>query len=318
MKYFLAGGGGFIGAELAHKLLREEVDCEIVIYDKLVHGNHLILDLFDNPRVKIYICDIKDLEQLIVAMENCDTVYHFASNADIAASISNPTIDFYEGTLLTQNILEAMRINKIKRIIYASGSGVYGDHKSNWMDEDISPMLPVSPYGASKLAGEALISAYCHMFDIQAFIFRFANVIGKNSTHGVILDFINKLKNNPKTLEILGNGHQSKSYIYIDDIINGIREAIQYADIWDSNPYNYYNIATLDYITVKKIADVICEEMELKDVEYIFTSNENKGWRGDIGTCRLNSDKLRSLGWKNKYTTVQAVRKSIREMLGKE
>jgi len=310
VKYFIAGGAGFIGSEMAHKLWNE--GHEIIIYDNLSSGNiKLVEDLIHKKRFYFYKADIKDLKTLTECMQGCDAILHFASNADIAKAISDPTIDFYEGTLLTQNILEAMRINGIKKIIYASGSGVYGDHKDKWMDEDTSPMLPVSPYGASKLAGEALISAYCHMFDMEGFIFRFANVIGKNSTHGIILDVINKLKNNSKDLELLGNGAQSKSYVYIDDIIDGILEAIQ----WDGN---YYNIATLDYITVKQIADIICEEMDLKNVKYHFTSTENKGWKGDIGICRLDSTKLRNLGWENKYTTEQAVRKSIREMLGKE
>jgi UDP-glucose 4-epimerase len=312
VKYFLAGGCGFILSSILHRLIKEEPQSEFVVYDNLSSGKlELLDDIKDNLRLKIIIGDVKDLPKLTESMKFCDTILHFCSNADIAKAISDPTIDFYEGTLLTQNILEAMRINDIKKIIYASGSGVYGDHKDKWMDEDTSPMLPVSPYGASKLAGEALISAYCHMFDIEGFIFRFANVIGKNSTHGIILDVINKLKNNSKDLELLGNGSQSKSYVYIDDIIDGIFEAIQ----WDGN---YYNIATLDYITVKQIADIICEEMNLKNVEYHFTSTENKGWKGDIGICRLDSTKLRNLGWENKYTTEQAVRKSIREMLGKE
>lgn len=314
MRYFLAGACGFIGSEMAKKLLQNEEN-EVVIYDNLSSGSlDLVKDIAGDKRVSIVIGDIKDLKKLTYSMLYCDAVYHFASNADIAKAMTDPTIDFYEGTLLTQNILEAMRRNGIKRIIYASGSGVYGDHKDKWMNEDMYPMLPVSPYGASKLAGEALISAYCHMFDMEGFIFRFANVIGKNSTHGVILDFINKLKINPENLEIWGNGEQSKSYIYVDDVISGILEAIQ----WTEKKYNYYNIATLDYITVKQIADIICEEMNLQNVKYRFTSNENKGWKGDIGICRLDSAKIRNLGWENNYTTQKAVRKSIREMLGKE
>jgi len=195
MRYFVAGGAGFIGSETCHRLARNP-DNHIVVYDNLSSGRYdLIKDLESNLNFIFVRGDIKDLKKLTEAMRYSDVVYHFASNADIAKAMADPTIDFYEGTLLTQNILEAMRINGVKKIIYASGSGVYGDHKDIWMNEDISPMIPVSPYGASKMAGEALISAYCHMFDMTGFVFRFANVIGKNSTHGAILDFINKLKN---------------------------------------------------------------------------------------------------------------------------
>ena len=312
MKYFIAGGAGFIGHHVVRRLLKERSGCEIIIYDNLSSGRlEFLNDVKDNPRLKIIIGDIKNLELLVESMKDVDCVWHFASNPNIAAAIENPTIDFYEGTLLTQNILEAMRINGVKKIIYASGSGVYGDAGEIEMDENYSPMLPISTYGASKLAGESLISSYCHMFDITGRIYRFANVIGSSPTHGVILSFIEKLKTNPNELEILGNGKQSKSYIYVEDIIDGILAT----ESVSKKQYDYFNVATQDYIEVNEIANIICEEMHLNNVEYKMTSNETRGWKGDIGICRFNTNKIRSYGWKNKYTTKEAIRLVVREII---
>jgi len=314
-RYFVCGGLGFIGHHVVKRLLKEQPDCEIVIYDNLSSGKlEFLEDVKDDSRLKIIIGDIKDLPKLIDSMKNIDTVWHFASNPNISAAITDPTIDFYEGTLLTQNILESMRINGVKKIIYASGSGVYGDAGETEMDENYSPMIPISTYGASKIAGESLISSYCHMFDIVGRVYRFANVIGSNPTHGVILAFIEKLKNNPKQLEILGNSKQSKSYIYVEDIIDGILAT----ESASKKQYDYFNIATQDYIEVNEIADIICEEMKLDNVEYHMTSNETRGWKGDIGVCRFDTNKIRSYGWGNKFTTREAVRKVTREILYNE
>jgi UDP-glucose 4-epimerase len=317
VKYFIAGGAGFIGSEMAHKLWND--GHEIIIYDNLSSGNiKLIEELIHKERFYFYKADIKDLKILTECMQGCDVVFHFASNADIAKAMSDPTIDFYEGTLLTQNILEAMRANGVKKIIYASGSGVYGRVGYEPIKEDIRSMQPVSTYGASKLAGEALISAYCWMFDIEAVVYRFANVIGKNSTHGVILDLINKLKNDSTTLEILGSGNQTKGYIYINDIINGILETEQRCD----KPFDYFNLSPDGLIGVRNIADIIVEEMRLEKPEYKYKTDtrsiDGGGWRGDVAWIRMDSGKARSYGWQPQHTTEQAVRKSIREMLGKE
>jgi len=201
MKYFIAGGAGFIGSTLVHKLLEKEPDAKIIIYDNLSTGRlSYIKDLNSNLNVEFILGNIRDLQFLTESMKGCDVVYHFASNADISKAMTDPTIDFWEGTYLTQNILEAMRINGIKKIIYASGSGIYGDH-GHFKIKERTPLRPVtSTYGASKLAGESLICAYSHMFDIQYRIYRFANVVGGNQTHGVVSDFIIRLKKNPLNL----------------------------------------------------------------------------------------------------------------------
>ena len=312
MKYFIAGGGGFIGSTLVHRLLHDFQDVEVIVFDNFSSGKYEFLkDVANDDRVQIIEGDIKDLPLLIESMKGSNIVVHLASNPDIAKAITDPSIDFWQGTYLTFNVLEAMRILGIEKIIYASGSGIFGDWGDTEIFEDQSPMLPISTYGASKLAGESLISAYSYMFDIQARIFRFANVIGPNATHGVIFDFINKLKINNGGLEILGSGNQKKSYIYVEDVL----DAIFSIGFKSGSRYEYYNIATLDTISVTEIANIVIQEMKLNNVEYVYTGKD-VGWRGDIKTVLMNSDKIRSItGWTNKYTTKEAVEKTVKELL---
>lgn len=310
MKYFIAGGAGFIGSEMAHKLWND--GHEIIIYDNLSSGNiKLIEDLIHKERFYFYKADIKNLKILTECMQGCDVVFHFASNADIAKAMLDPTIDFYEGALLTQNILEAMRLNKIKKIIYASGSGVFGETHKKVAHENYHPMIPVSTYGASKLYGEALISSYCNMFDMYGRVYRFANVVGKNQTHGCAFDFIKKLKDNSNELEILGNGKQIKGYIHVDDIINGILLTQD-----SKHQYDYFNLAPKARITVTEIANIVVEEMGLSNVKYKYSGDIS--WKGDVADIKMSANKAKKYGWNPKFTTQEAVTKSIREMLGKE
>lgn len=314
MKYFIAGGAGFIGSELAHKLLEKEPDAKIIIFDNLSNGRiKYITDLNSNPNVEFVLGDIKDLKVLILAMHGCDIVYHFASNADISKAMTDPTLDFWEGTYLTQNILEAMRVNGIKKIVYASGSGVYGNRGHTRLKES-DFLRPVnSTYGASKLAGESLISAYAYMFDMQAKIYRFANVVGKNQTHGVVSDFVKKIKENPDRLEVLGNGEQLKAYVHVDDIINGI--------FLTENANNYtvdvFNISTEMEISVKEIVDIVLEEAGLKGMTIVEYGEQKGGWKGDIPVVILSSSKLKLYGWMPKYSSREAIRKTAKEILNK-
>ncbi|NBJ02856.1 NAD-dependent epimerase/dehydratase family protein [Lachnospiraceae bacterium] len=310
MKYMIIGGAGFIGSHVTKKLFIEEPNAQIYVYDNLSSGKEEHLqEILDKKNLHIIKKDIKDLVSLTQALKGIDIVYSLASNPDISKSISQPDIDFWEGTYLINNVLEAMRKNNVKNLIYASGSGVYGDVGATVTDEDFSPMLPSSTYGASKLACEALICSYCKMFDMNAGAFRFANVVGPNQTHGVGYDFLNRLSENPKQLKILGNGKQSKSYIYIDDIVNALRTVEKKA----LYGYNYYNVATLDHITVTEIADTAVKIMGLQNVEYFYTGGD-RGWKGDVPIVRLNSQKIRNLGWNNQYTTQEAIEKSIKSM----
>jgi UDP-glucose 4-epimerase len=308
-KYFVAGGAGFIGSNIVKRLLAEDSSCEVVVYDNLSAGHLEYLDQ-NEKRLKIFVADIGDFKTLLKCMEGCDVVYHLASNPDIAKAIENPTIDFYQGTLLTQTILEAMRILGIKKILYASGSGVYGENQRVAFHENYSPMLPISTYGASKLAGEALICSYCSMFDMIGRSYRFANVVGKNQTHGVAYDFIRKLKKDPTTLEIWGNGTQTKAYIYVDDIIDAIF-------ITDKNckiKYDYFNVATQDYVTVNFIANIVSGQMNLTP-NFVYTGGD-RGFKGDVPVIMFNTLKIREFySWNNKFTSREAIQKSVKEML---
>ena len=311
MKIFIAGGAGFVGSNTAEFLLSDKEN-KIIIFDNFSSsGSRKNLAPFENNNfLKIIEGDIQNLDLLIKSMKGCERVYHYASNPDIAKSMTQPDLDFYQGTLLTQNILEAMRINNIKTIIYTSGSGIYGDQGEMPIGEDFAPMLPTSTYGASKLASESLISAYCFMFNMNAYVFRPANVVGNRQTHGVAYDFINKLKANPQKLEILGDGSQSKSYIYVKDLI----DAIHYVMECDQKIFNYYNVATDDYIDVKRIAEIVIEEMGLKNVSLLF-GPEKRGWKGDVPIVRFSLDKIHKLGWFAKMSSEEAVRRSVSEML---
>jgi UDP-glucose 4-epimerase len=310
MKYLVVGGAGFIGSHLVQQLL-DEPQAELSVFDNFSSGREWHLDdAARTPRLRIFRGQISDLPALKEAMQGHDHVYHFASNPDIAKAATQPDIDFWEGTYLTQNVLEAMRLTGVRRLTYASGSGVYGETGAVAVDEDFSPMRPISTYGASKLASEALICSYCHLFDMEALAFRFANVVGPRQTHGVAYDFVRRLLREPGRLTILGDGSQSKSYIHVDDVIAAMRLAA--AQPW--RKYDVYNAATEDYVTVREIADLVVTALGLRDVEYAFTGGD-RGWKGDVPLVRFNTQKIRAKGWRNRFTSTEALRESIASMI---
>ncbi len=310
MKAFVTGGAGFIGSNLVDALI--EKDYEITVYDNLSSGRKkFISQYFGKNGFKFIQGEISDVEKLKDVMRGSEYVFHFASNPDIARGMVETDLDLREGTILTYNVLEAMRVNNVRKILYPSGSGVYGDVGAVATAEDYGPLLPISMYGASKLACEAMISAFCHMFDMQVWIFRFANVVGGRQTHGVCLDFIRKLKKNPQQLEILGDGTQSKSYIHIKDCLEAMLFTMQEAN----EKVNIYNVATDDYLDVTSIANIVVEEMGLKSVQYKYTGGD-RGWKGDVPLVRFNLNKIHKLGWKARYTSSEAVRLSVKEILG--
>ncbi|MFN7135273.1 MAG: NAD-dependent epimerase/dehydratase family protein, partial [Myxococcales bacterium] len=222
-KFFIVGGAGFIGSHFTDKLLGDASIEKVTLFDNFSTGRewHYAHHKGD-ARLNVVRGDVKDLPVLEKAMAGHDVVIHLASNADIAKAVATPDIDFWEGTFLTNQVVEAMRKTGAKRLLYASGSGVYGDLGTAEAHEDWAPMLPISTYGASKLAGETLISAYCHMFEITACAFRFGNVVGPRQTHGVGFDFTRRLLEDPTRLPILGDGTQSKSYIHVFDIVRAV------------------------------------------------------------------------------------------------
>lgn len=311
-KILISGGAGFIGSHLTGRLLARPGVTQVVVYDNFTSGPRDYLDIYrGDGRLKVVEADLKDLDTLKSAMAGCDTVFHLAANPDISKAVTQPDIDFWQGTYLAQNVVEAMRVNGVKRIFYTSGSGVYGENAREEFRESYGPCFPISTYGASKLACEALICSYCHMFGIVGRAFRFANVVGPRQTHGVGYDFIRRLNSDPTQLRILGDGSQSKSYIHVDDIL----DAVFLAGEKGQGAYDIFNVATGDYITVKEIADLAVKVSKLdpKSVRYDFTGGD-RGWKGDVPIVRFNSDKIKSLGWTCKRTSAQAVHDSMAAM----
>lgn len=303
---FIAGGAGFIGSHLARELLRRH-DHEIVIFDNLSSGSvsHLA-GLQDDPRLRLVAADLEDLDKVVAAMRGADHVYLFAANPDVAAAVTDPAIDFWHGTYLTHNVIEAARITGVPRITYASGSGVYGDRASDYMDEDSGPLIPVSTYGASKLGCEAMLAAYAHMFGIHAVAFRFANVVGARQTHGVTYDFVRRLLDDGTRLRILGDGSQSKSYIHVEDVISAMLVVTDHG--WEG--FEVFNASSGDHVTVTQIAELVIERMGLGDVQYEYAGG-SRGWSGDVPVVRLRSGKLTSLGWRCHYNSTAALVASI-------
>ena len=303
---FIAGGAGFIGSHLTRELLRRS-DQEVVVFDNLVSGSAAHLDgLLENPRLRLVQADLRELETVVEAMCGSDHVYLFAANPDIAAAVENPSVDFWQGTYLTHNVIEAARINGVSRITYASGSGVYGDLGGREVDERFGPLIPVSTYGASKLGCEAMLAAYAHMFGIHSVVFRFANVVGARQTHGVTYDFVRHLLEDPERLRILGDGSQSKSYIHVSDVVSAM---LTLTDLgWEG--FDVFNAGTGDYLTVTEIANLVVERMGLPGVRYEYTGG-SRGWKGDVPIVRFASDKLLSLGWRCRHSSTEALLDSI-------
>jgi UDP-glucose 4-epimerase len=303
-RWFIVGGAGFIGGHFVDHLLSDAATTRVTVFDNFSSGRrwHLAAVL-DDPRLKVIDGEVVDDDALRSAIDGHDAVIHLASNPDIARALTEPDVDFVEGTLLTRCVLEAMRIAGVPRILYASGSGVYGDLGQLEAHEDYGPLIPASTYGASKLAGEALISAYAAMFGMTGCVFRFANVVGPRQTHGVGFDFARRLLADPTRLSILGDGLQSKSYIHVTDVIRAVLTAHERT----SEPFASYNVATSDYITVREIADITVALLGLESVNYEFTGG-SRGWKGDVPVVRLNSDRIRALGWQNRLDTRQALR----------
>jgi UDP-glucose 4-epimerase len=308
--WIIIGGAGFIGSHFTDRLLSDPNTTRVTLYDNFSSGRewHYAHHAADK-RLRVVREDVQDVGKLALAMFGHDCVIHLASNPDIARAATDPAIDFDQGTALTQNVLEAMRTSAVSRILYASGSGVYGDLGETEAHEDFGPLLPVSTYGASKLAGEALICSYAHMFGIQGCAFRFGNVVGARQTHGVGLDFLRQMLQDGSRLRILGDGRQSKSYVHVSDVV----EAVLLAHRESTKPYEVFNVATGDYITVREIAEIVAECTGNTGVCFEYTGGD-RGWKGDVPVVRLNTSRIRSLGWRCRRTSAEAIRASVMRM----
>jgi UDP-glucose 4-epimerase len=318
-KFFVVGGAGFIGSHFCDHLLGPGGARAVTLYDNFSSGRewHYAHHAGD-ARLRVVRGNVEDTAALAAAMDGHDVVIHLASNPDIARAAREPTIDFTQGTALTQSVVEAMRTTSAKRILYASGSGVYGDLGSHEAHEDHGPLIVASTYGASKLAGEALIASYAAMFDLTGCAFRFGNVVGPRQTHGVGFDFARRLLESAAAgdgkivLRILGDGSQSKSYIHVEDVVRAVMTAHEKT----KPPFQAYNVATGDYITVTDIATLAieCVGLPAGRVEREYTGG-NRGWKGDVPIVRLNTDRIQSLGWRCARGSRGALRDSMLAMI---
>jgi len=307
MKYFITGGAGFIGSHLADRLADGN---HVTVYDNLSLGKESHLSHHIGKKsFSLIKADLLDFDALKKAIAGHDAVFHLAATSDIRNN-KLTDIDLKKGTLATYNVLEAMRLNGIKKIVFSSTSSIYGEAKIKPTPEDYGPLLPISFYGASKLACEGLVSAFCHNFKMKSWIFRFANIAGDRGTHGVIVDFIRKLERNCGELEILGDGQQAKPYLYVKDCIDGMLYGFENSN----DEVNYFNLSSDGSTKVKTIAAVIVEELGLKGVEFKFTGT-TRGWPGDVPKVEMDTRKLAKLGWKCKLSSDESLRKAVRELL---
>lgn len=309
-RYFVTGGAGFIGAHLVNRLL-DTTAAEVVVYDNFSTGRRWPFGArINDRRLAIIESDAANLECLQSAMTGCHVVFHLAANSDIARAAEEPSVDFWNGLYLTHNVLEAMRRCGCKRILFSSGSGVYGDVPPVPLPEAWPNSIPISTYGASKLGSESLISAYSHLFGIQGTVLRFANVVGPHQTHGVAYDFIRRLLKDPRRLLIFGDGRQSKPYIFITDVL----DAFQLTEQKQHTAYEVFNVGTGDYLTVTQIAEIVAARMNLTGVIFEYTGGA-RGWKADVPVYRLQTDKIQKLGWRSRLTSSQAVAAAVEAML---
>ena len=309
MKAFVTGGAGFIGSHLVDKLI--ENGDNVTVYDNLSSGKKEFIEQhLDNDNFTLIEGDLLDIDTLKDSIKNHDVIYHIAANPFVRLGEKQTRLDLEQGAIATYNVLETMRQNNIKKIVFSSSSVVYAETPPIDIPENYGPTLPISLYGAGKLAGEGLISAFCGTFDLQAWLFRFANVVGIRGTHGVIVDFIDKLNKNPKELEILGDGRQQKPYLHVKDLVDGIIFGFKHSN----DQINLFNLGVNSNTTVTRIAEMVVEEMNLKNVEFKYTGGK-RGWPGDVPRFQLATDKMKKLGWKAHLSSDDAVRKAIREIL---
>jgi UDP-glucose 4-epimerase len=304
----ITGGAGFIGSHLTERLLKEGY--RVTILDNFSSGDlKNIKPFMDNSSLTTIKEDLKAPSGLNQIIKEYKIIFHLAANPEVKVGETNPQIHFEENILTTFNLLKAIQKSNVpKTVIFTSTSTVYGEASQIPTPENYGPLIPISTYGASKLASEALITSYAHTYNHRALILRLANIIGPKSNHGVLIDFIKKIVKNPKQLEILGDGRQEKSYLYIEDCIEAITHLTN--KFYKSKKrVDVYNIGSMDRITVKEIAKIVADEMETPNIKFKFTGGVDggRGWKGDVKKMQLSINKLVKTGWKPKYTSKQAV-----------
>ncbi len=312
-KMIVTGGAGFIGSHLVDYLMK--ANYEVIVIDNLSSGRMENIERWlSNERFTFHKLDLVNFDDILDVFSGVDVVFHYAANSEVRIGSQRPDEIWRNNLVTTYNVLEAMRLKNVKYIVFASSSTVYGD-QVNIPTPESSKLEPISIYGASKLAGEALISGYSHTFKIKALILRYANIIGSRLRHGVIYDFIMKLKKNPNRLEILGDGTQRKSYLHISDAVEATMFAFE-KFVASGKLVEVFNVGNEDWITVKEIAEIVSSTMGLKP-EFYFTGGVEggRGWVGDVKLMLLDITKLRKMGWKPKLNSRGAIEKATKEIL---
>lgn len=306
MKVLVAGGAGFIGSHLIDALIDDGND--VVCVDNFFIGTkENIKHLQNNEKFKFYEQDLTEFEAVdkIFKNEKFDYVFHLAANSDIQASAQNPIIEYKNTYTTTFILLECMRINNVTKFFFASTSAVYGEKEGEKVGEETTVLKPISYYGGAKLGSEAIISSYTYMNDFSTLIFRFPNVIGPRLTHGVIFDFMKRLKEDPSHLKILGDGRQSKPYIYVRDLVDAI---MKFKNI--DKGITLYNVGVETQTSVTRIAKIVTEKMGLKGIPLEYTGGRG-GWKGDVPVFAYNLEKIHKAGWYATYSSDEAVAKTV-------
>lgn len=306
----ITGGAGFIGSHLVDELIDEN---RITVLDNLSTGQRDCIGCHQsNPDFKFIESDLRDKKSLDNLLKDIDVVFHLAGNADVRRGNENTQIPFENNLLATYNLLESMRTNEVKNIVFSSTSAVYGVPSMIPTPENYGPMVPISFYAASKIACEGLICSYCHNCEMKTWIYRLANIVGERSNRGVVVDFVNKIMNNPLELEILGSGKQKKSYLHIKECINAMLFAYENSN----DDLNIFNIASEDSIDVTQIANIVTEIMGCENTRYIFSKNTfDGGWAGDVPIMSLSIEKLKSLGWIPSVNSYQSISMAVHSLL---
>lgn len=309
-KALITGGAGFVGSHLAARLMGE--GWRVTVIDNLSYGRKAFLaPLLNKPGFFFVQGDLLQPAVLRrVLNASYDTVFHLAANSDIPKGARNPRWDFDQETVVTFHVLEAMRNARVKKMVFASTSAVYGETFLKPIREEYGPLCPISFYGAGKLACEGLISAFVHNFGFQAWVFRFGNVIGEHATHGAMFDFVRRLRNDPRVLPVLGDGKQAKPYLYVEDCVDGMLFGRKTCRA----PLNLLNLTPSGATTVRHIAEWTIQSMGLRHSRMRFSGGD-RGWRGDVPQVRLDGSKLKKLGWVPRLSSDDAVKLGIRRHL---
>jgi UDP-glucose 4-epimerase len=312
MKILITGGAGFIGSHLVDSLMAGGY--EVVVLDNLSSGNlKNIAKCMGNPKMKFIKCDLLAIPETTKALEGCEIVFHLAANPEVRLGSVDPSVHFREHIQATFQLLEAVRkLRDVRRLIFTSSSTVYGEAPTPTREDCIS-QGPISIYGASKLSCEALITAYARSYGFNALILRLANVIGPRSRHGVIYDFIQKLRRNPRELEILGDGTQRKSHLYVTDCVEALLLGLK--DL--GGQVEVFNVGSEDQVDIMTIANIVAEEMGLDDVEIKVTGGVDggRGWIGDVKNMLLDISKIKRYGWRPRFNSLESVRMATKALI---